>query len=30
VDKPIVGVQWHPEMMRIQEPIWDWFVKACS
>ncbi len=30
VDKPIVGVQWHPEMMRFQEPIWDWFVKACN
>ncbi len=26
----IIGIQWHPEMMRIQEPIWDWFIKACG
>ena len=26
----ITGVQWHPEMMRVQEPIWNWFVKTCS
>lgn len=27
---PIIGVQWHPETMRILEPIWGWFVKACA
>lgn len=27
---PVVGVQWHPETMRIHEPIWAWFVKACA
>ncbi len=29
-DLPIIGVQWHPETMRFQEPIWDWFVKAAA
>jgi len=24
--KPIVGVQWHPEMFRQQDPIFDWLI----
>ena len=26
--KPIVGVQWHPEMYQRQDPIFDWLVEA--
>ena len=25
-DKPIVGIQWHPEMFRRQDPIFDWLI----
>ena len=28
--KPIVGVQWHPEMLQVREPIFDWLVRAAS
>lgn len=29
-DKPIVGIQWHPEMYRQQDPIFDWLVTAAG
>ncbi|MFT7473865.1 MAG: putative glutamine amidotransferase [Verrucomicrobiales bacterium] len=28
--KPIVGIQWHPEMFRRQDPIFDWLVEAAT
>ncbi len=27
---PIVAVQWHPEMLRQRDPIFDWLVAAAS
>jgi putative glutamine amidotransferase len=29
-NKPIVGIQWHPEMYRRQDPIFDWLVEAAA
>lgn len=28
--KPIVGIQWHPEMFRRRDPIFDWLVETAS
>jgi putative glutamine amidotransferase len=28
--KPIVGIQWHPEMFRRRDPIFDWLIAAAS
>lgn len=28
--KPIVGIQWHPEMYRQQDPIFDWLVREAN
>lgn len=28
--KPVVGIQWHPEMYRQRDPIFDWLVSAAS
>ncbi len=28
--KPIVGIQWHPEMYRQQDPIFDWLVHMAA
>ncbi len=30
IGKPIVGIQWHPEMFRRQDPIFDWLVATAS
>ncbi len=27
---PIIGIQWHPEMMQRQEPIWGWLAKRAT
>ena len=30
-NKPIVGIQWHPEMFRRQDPIFDWLIaRSCE
>ncbi len=29
-DLPIVGLQWHPEMFRRRDPIFDWLVNTAS
>ncbi|MEM7272177.1 MAG: gamma-glutamyl-gamma-aminobutyrate hydrolase family protein [Actinomycetota bacterium] len=29
-DAPIVAVQWHPEMLRTRDPIFDWLVAAAA
>ncbi len=29
-DRQVLAVQWHPEMLDVDEPIWAWLVKAAS
>ncbi len=30
LDRRLVGVQWHPEMMALTEPVFDWLVREAS
>lgn len=29
-DAPVVGIQWHPEMLQRQDPVFDWLVATAQ